>query len=456
MFESYSICDDPSKWNLSDPKFIDFIIQNLKQQDPKNLDFSKSKKFFNDKNRFCSQNLFFKRHVNGELIPRYWMFYSESLGKIFCIYCTLFSNKRFRMFTDIGFDDWKHPNLISTHETSTSHCEAARIFVKRSSEINNLTSTINKQILVETCYWKEILRRVVSVIRFLASRGMPFLGSNQQIGNSSNGNYLGLLELIAEYDVLLQSHIEKYAGKGRGSVSYLSYNTANEFIHFLADEVRAVIKREIYGSKYFSLIVDSTPDISHTDQLTIVIRYVNEAGLSIERFFEFLPNTGHKGKDMESEVVEFLKNREIDIMNCRGQAYDNASNMSGKYNGLQSRIKAINELAVYIPCSGHTLNLTATHAAEVSNIVARFFLFIQNVYVFFSASTYRWQILIQQLKADLHKRNVKNERVLVPKRLSDTRWCARAASCRALKAGYGSFVSALNKISTDTDEKMVS
>jgi len=29
----------------------------------------------------------------------------------------------------------------------------------------------------------------------------------------------------------------------------------------------------------------------------------------------------------------------IDIKNCRGQAYDNVSNMSGMYNGLQSRIK---------------------------------------------------------------------------------------------------------------------
>ena len=35
------------------------------------------------------------------------------------------------------------------------------------------------------------------------------------------------------------------------------------------------IKDEIAKSRYFSVSVDSTPDISHTDQLTIIIRYVN-------------------------------------------------------------------------------------------------------------------------------------------------------------------------------------
>lgn len=129
-------------------------------------------------------------------------------------------------------------------------------------------------------------------------------------------------------------------------------------------------------------------------------------------------------------------------MDCRGQAYDNASNMSGKFKGLQALIKQKNPLAVHVPCETHTLNLTVCHSAESSEIVVHFFLFLQNVYVFFSSSTSRWDILTQFLKDDLREKNVKDERLLVPKRLNTTRWCARADACRAVKSGYRSFIKA--------------
>lgn len=422
----------------------------------KSLDYSKSKRCFaGDHYRLCSYKSFFKKQINGEEVRREWIFYSESLGRIFCIYCQLFSEKRCGLFTDKGFDDWKHTNLISNHETSTSHYAAARIFARRTSQSSDVCSQLTNQINIEIKYWKEVLKRIVSVIRFLASRGLPFRGANCHVGNPSNGNYLGLLELLAEYDTLLKSHIKRYANKGKGHVSYLSFNIANEFIHVLATEVSRIVIREIEKSKYFSMIIDSTPDVSHVDQLTIVLRYVDQTGSSIERFLQFLANTGHKGKEMENEVVNFLKIKNINIMDCRGQSYDTAKNMSGKYKGLQTRIKEINPLAVYVPCETHHLNLTVSHAAESSDIIVRFFLFVQSVYVFFSGSTHRWAILVRQLEKDLLKRNIKDERLLVPKRLSDTRWCARADACRAIKAGYGSFITSLTEISDNIEEKKV-
>lgn len=182
---------------------------------------------------------------------------------------------------------------------------------------------------------------------------------------------------------------------------------------------------------------------------------MEENGSAIERFLVFLANTGHKGKEMETEVVDFLETENIQIMNCRGQSYDTAKNMSGKYKGLQARIKEINPLAVYVPCETHCLNLTVSHAAESSEIIVRFFMFIQSIYVFFSGSTHRWAILVTHLEKDLLQRNIKGERVLVPKRLSDTRWSARADACRAVKAGYGLFITALTEISENIDEPKV-
>jgi len=42
----------------------------------------------------------------------------------------------------------------------------------------------------------------------------------------------------------------------------------------MGDQVLEPIVKELGSAKYFSVTVDSTPDISHVDQLTCVLRYV--------------------------------------------------------------------------------------------------------------------------------------------------------------------------------------
>lgn len=441
----------------SNEEFVDFLLKKNIQQAVTKLNFSNSIRQYPDRRRSCTVNLFFKNRVNGEKIKRSWIFYSESTGKMFCIYCKLCA-KNSGQFSRDGFDDWKHSERIGEHETSKDHCQAAYAFAKRSEELRTIHSELQIQIVKEGNYWRQILKRILSVIRFLSSRGLPLRGQNEHLGNSHNGNYLGALELLSEYDPFLRTHIEQKANKGKGAVSYLSSTIADEFVAIIAAEVKTTMLEAIRRSKYFSLIVDSTPDVSHIDQLTVCARYVDDVGLAIERFLGFLANTGHKGREMQFEVVDFLKDIEIVITDCRGQSYDNAPNMSGIYQGLQALIKEICPLAEYVPCSPHSLNLTLQHAAENIPEVARFFLFVQNIYVFFSASTRRWDILLDHLKSDLVEKKEVNaqERLLVPKKLSGTRWSARDDSCRALKAGYKSFVSALKDIFENKNEKKVS
>ena len=57
-----------------------------------------------------------------------------------------------------------------------------------------------KQAEEEAKYWHEVLRRVISVIIFISERGLAFRSDNENFGSEQNGNYLGILELLAEYD----------------------------------------------------------------------------------------------------------------------------------------------------------------------------------------------------------------------------------------------------------------
>lgn len=74
------------------------------------------------------------------------------------------------------------------------------------------------------------MKRVIAVIKTLVERGLSFRGSNKVFGSQRNGNFLGLLELIAEFDPFLANHISRYGNSSKGNSSYLSKTICEELI----------------------------------------------------------------------------------------------------------------------------------------------------------------------------------------------------------------------------------
>ena len=64
---------------------------------------------------------------------------------------------------------------------------------------------------------------------------------------------------------------------------------------------------------------------------------------------------------------------DISIQDCRSQAYDNGSTMSGIHTGVQTRIKEINPLTTFVPCSNHSLNVSGVHPAQANPEAITFF-----------------------------------------------------------------------------------
>lgn len=77
----------------------------------------------------------------------------------------------------------------------------------------------------------------------------------------------------------------------------------------------------------------------------------------------------------------------LDIQNCRGQGFDNGANMAGKY-GVQVHIGQLNDLAKFVPCSAHRLNLVGVHAAVVSVLMMNFFGKVLEFLIFLVALQY--------------------------------------------------------------------
>ena len=181
--------------------------------------------------------------------------------------CVLFGDKHITtQFSGTGFSDWKHASSrLIDHENSAAHHSAQVAYSSQRQVCGRIDCEIGKQLEAEKRYWHDIIKRVVAVIKFLSERDLPFRGDNEILNSPHNGIYLGVLELISKFDPFLRNHIETYGNKGKGRPSYLSTTICEEFIEIMGSTVLSVIITVLKEAKYFSLSVDSTPDLCHVD-----------------------------------------------------------------------------------------------------------------------------------------------------------------------------------------------
>lgn len=179
------------------------------------------------------------------------------------------------------------------HENSKDHLNFVIALAFRSKELGRIGTELTKQSEEVKYYWRNIIRRHVCVIKFTCERGLALLGENEIVEFLKNGNYIGILELLAEYDNFLKQYIENHANRGSGHTNYLSSTLYDELIEVMGNYVLNEIILHVQLSKYFSISLDSTSHEGHIDQLTLVFRYI-EGDTPVERFLVFMPNQGHK------------------------------------------------------------------------------------------------------------------------------------------------------------------
>ncbi|KAF7652124.1 hypothetical protein LDENG_00101180 [Lucifuga dentata] len=432
----FSISSDPALWgNINEQVREAALLRGQSFFHNRSTKYPASARCVDSKTRFLGNDLSHYKLQNGETVSREWIVYSPSTGSISCFACKLYSSS-VHAFTN-GFSDWKHPSRIMDHESSSEHRRCMITLLKRSEQTGTVDAPLRQQMDAQIQHWKDVLRRVVAVIKFLSERGLPFCGDDELLGSPHNGNYLGILEFISHFDPFLSEHIRSYIwSEGTATI-------CEEFIALIGKKIQQMIASEIQHAKYFSVIVDSTPDLSHVDQLTFIFCFVSEGGKTVEHCIGFEPIHSHTGASLEDCVIDMIQDLGLDLANCRRQSYDNASNMSGKYNGLQVHLKKQNPLIHYIPCAAHSLNLVGVNSIEDScPDASAFFDLLQSIYAFCASSTHCWNLIFKECRTTL-------------KSLSETRWSCRADSTKVLREHYCEIKEALKKqhIASDTEQK---
>ena len=83
-----------------------------------------------------------------------------------------------------------------------------------------------------------------------------------------------LVKLLSKYDPVMKSHLDR-AIEHPHSPHYMSPRIQNEFIELLGSSLREKLIADIRASHYYGILLDSTPDIAHREQMSEVIRYVH-------------------------------------------------------------------------------------------------------------------------------------------------------------------------------------
>ncbi|XP_066318594.1 uncharacterized protein [Miscanthus floridulus] len=369
------------------------------------------------------------------------LFILRNLIEFFCFSCKLFTKgHRKGQLANEGYNDWIHlGQRLKEHETSADHVLSMTAWYELRNRLQTdqtIDKAAQRQLEKEKDHWRKVLFRIVGIVKFLAKHNLAFRGSNSKLYDDSNGNFLGLVEMLAEFDPVIQEHVRRITND-ETHVHYLGPRIQNELIHLLASAIKSEIIKKIKSAKYFSVILDCTPDVSHQEQMSLIIRYVDSTSGHVEEsFLGFLDVNDTTGQALFDVLENELKILDLDIDNVRGQGYDNGSNMKGKHQGVQRKLLDVNPRAFYSACGCHSLNLTLCDmATKTCGRAKDFFGIIQRIYTAFANSTKKWQIL---------KENITG---LTLKSVSATRWESRIDSVKAIRFQCADIREALLQVS---------
>ncbi|XP_025202251.1 uncharacterized protein LOC112599539 [Melanaphis sacchari] len=349
--------DDPGYWPSIISNDIIATIVTLGPIQINNYDFPQ-----NDEKpaRRFTEKYYYRLMPNGENVNRPWLIYSKRHNCVYCFCCKLFNHYvKNCNFISNGIQDWKNLSTsLKHHENSMIHYEA----LKKWNDLKYRLKTnqvIDKAYLAliekEKLHWRSVLKRILAAIHFLAQHNDSFRGSSDKLYTEKNGKFLGLIEMMEKFDPIISEHVRRIKCK-------------ETFDHYLGPEIQNEL-----NAKYYSVLIDCTPDISHKEQVSIMLRIVNlhTENQSIEPcveeyFLEFIHCTSTTGLNLSNILISKLAEYKIELRDCRGQGYDNGANMKGEYQGVQSRIKQKNPRAFFTPCATHNLNLLLGDIAKSS------------------------------------------------------------------------------------------
>ncbi|XP_022182214.1 zinc finger MYM-type protein 1-like [Myzus persicae] len=296
------------------------------------------------------------------------------------------------------YDDLNHLNTaVKKHTESEIHIAAYfKLKTFLSSSTARIDISLDKQRKIDiqlhnekAAKNREILKRLINAVCFLAKQELPFRGHNENKYSVNRGNYMELLISSQEFDPLLQEHLNT-STIFRGT----SVSTQNDLLNSVADVIKHEIFNAIQNTQYVAIMLDETTDISNKSQLSTVLRYFSQnENKIVERFLGFDDMSADKtAASLFNHLNQVVDKFKIESK-LVAQTYDGAAVMSGHLNGLQSKVLEKYPKAMFTHCYAHVINVILQQSLECNKELKIFFRGLNSLPVFFSHSPKRLKAL---------------------------------------------------------------
>ncbi|XP_038679473.1 zinc finger MYM-type protein 1-like [Tripterygium wilfordii] len=293
--------------------------------------------------------------------------YSPSKDKAYCFPCFIIETKSSSALVNEGFNNWKRVNngekcvfLVHVGSVSSSHNNCVRCVQDLMKPTQRIDKVMNAQSKEDVMKNRLRLKTAIQSIRWLAFQGCAFRGHDQSPHSLNRGNFIEMVKMMATLNEDIAKVVLENAPQ---NATYTSPKIQKEILHLLANKVRMVIREEI-GDASYCILVDEAQDAAKREQMAIVLRFVNRAGILIERFFDIVGVSDTAAITLKNEISVILTRYNLQVQMMRGQRYGGASNMRGAWNGLQALFLKDCPYAYYVHCFAHRLQLALVATAK--------------------------------------------------------------------------------------------
>ena len=216
------------------------------------------------------------------------------------------------------FKNWKRAvEKIREHSKSDSrikHCEAellaARAWKEGSCIIQQL-QIIGEQERIKN---RSGIRALLLCTHFLARQDIPH-----------TTNFDKLVDLVVSCD---GEDLKQLADRAGRNATYTSTDAVFDFIEAIGTWIDEFQLKLLHKAPFFSLMADECTDITTIEELSVFCRWVE--GERVEHFFEILPLKKADAQSIYSPLINWLKQRNIQISKLAGTGFDGTATFSGK------------------------------------------------------------------------------------------------------------------------------